>query len=135
MLDRLDTADIRDLPDKLVAAPSSTVTPGAGIVSSVTAACVQTSITTSGTLSKAQCVNSNLTAAYAIQDADRGKLVTRSNAGAMADTIAQAGTAGAFASGWFTNIQNNSADSVPLASSPLQRPPRYFLRRALRPRR
>lgn len=86
----------------------SSITPGAGIVSAITVSCSQTAITTSGTLSAAECVNAQTGTTYAIVDGDRAKLITASNAAAQAYSIAQAGAASAFASGWFADIRNKS---------------------------
>lgn len=84
----------------------SSITPGGGLVSGVTASCTQTAITTSGTLSGAECLNAQVGTSYAIVDGDRGKLVTGTNAASQAYSIAQAGTASAFANGWFTRVQD-----------------------------
>lgn len=84
----------------------SNVTPGNGLVSSLTAACSQSAITSSGTLSAAECVNAQTGTSYAILDTDRAKLITASNAAAQAYTIAQAGAASAFQAGWFTDVAN-----------------------------
>jgi len=88
------------------------ITPGGGIVSSTTAACSQSNITTSGTLSAAECVNPQSGTTYAIADTDRGKIITASNAASQAYTIAQAGASTTFQAGWYTDIQNNSASGV-----------------------
>lgn len=90
----------------------SSITPGAGVVSGVTASCTQTAITTSGTLSQAQCVNAQTGTTYAFVDGDRAKLVTLSNAASIAVTIAQAGTASSFANGWFVDVTNKGAGTV-----------------------
>lgn len=87
----------------------TSMTPGAGLVSSITAACSQTAITITGTFSKAECVNAQTGTSYAILDTDRAKLITASNAAAQAYSIAQAGAASAFQAGWHADIQNNSA--------------------------
>lgn len=88
----------------------TSVTPGAGLVSSITASCSQTAITASGTISVAECLNAQTGTSYAIADGDRGKLVTASNAAAQAYTIAQAGAASAFQNGWFTDLRNLSTN-------------------------
>lgn len=88
----------------------TSITPGAGIVSSVTAACSQTAVTTTGTLSDSRCINAQSGTSYAIVDGDRAKLITAINAASQAYSIAQAGAASAFVSGWFTEIQNNSTN-------------------------
>lgn len=87
----------------------TSVTPGGGLVSSITASCSQTSITTSGTLSAAECINAQTGTSYAILDSDRGKLITGTNASTQAYTIAQAGAASAFQNGWFADITNKGA--------------------------
>jgi hypothetical protein len=94
----------------------TSVTPGAGQVSSVTAACSQSAITTTGTLSTAECVNAQVGTSYAIVDGDRGKLITGTNAATQAYTIAQAGASTTFQSGWFTRVRNNGAG--PLTITP-----------------
>lgn len=88
----------------------TSVTPGGGLVSSVTANCSQAAVTATGTLSSAHCVNPQSGTSYAIADSDRGKIITASNAAAQAYTIAQASTAGAFFSGWTAFIENNSTN-------------------------
>jgi hypothetical protein len=54
------------------------------------------------------------TTSEAITDSDRGKVITFSNAGAIAATIAQAGAAGNFADGWYTYLENIGAGAVTL---------------------
>lgn len=90
----------------------TSVTPGSGLVSGVTASCAQTAITTTGTLSSAKCINAQTGTTYAISDGDRGKFVTAFNAAAQAYSIAQAGTASAFANGWYTTIYNKSTNAL-----------------------
>lgn len=90
----------------------TSITPGGGLVSSITASCSQTAITTTGTLSKASCVNAQVGTSYAVADGDRAKLVTSINAAAQAYTIAQAGAASAFQGGWYTDIHNESTTSA-----------------------
>lgn len=90
----------------------TSVTPGGGLVSGITASCTQTAITVTGTLSEARCLNAQSGATYAILDTDRGKLVTGSNAAAQAYSIAQAGAASAFANGWSTTILNKGAGTL-----------------------
>lgn len=85
------------------------VTPGAGLVSSVTASCSQSAINTSGTLSAAECLNAQTGTSYAILDGDRAKLITGTNASTQAYTIAQAGAASAFQNGWFVDVYNKGA--------------------------
>jgi hypothetical protein len=88
------------------------VTPGGGLTSSVSAACLQSSITGFGTLSAAECVNPQTGTSYAIQDGDRAKLITASNSAAQAYSIAQAGAASAFQAGWHVDIRNISANAA-----------------------
>lgn len=90
----------------------TSVTPGGGLVSSITANCSQTAITTTGTLSRGDCVNPQTGTTYTIADSDRGKIITGSNAAAQAYSIARASTASAFFSGWTTFIQNNSVNAA-----------------------
>jgi hypothetical protein len=86
------------------------VTPGGGMVSSVSAPCSQLAITAFGTVSAAECVNQQTGSSYAIQDADLAKLITASNAAAQAYSIAPAGAASLFQSGWYVDIRNNSTN-------------------------
>lgn len=90
----------------------TSVTPGAGLVSSAASACSQSAITSTGTLSAAECTNAQTGTSYAIVDGDRGKLVTASNAAAQAYTIAQAGAASAFQNGWFVDVRNISTNAA-----------------------
>ena len=90
----------------------TTVTPGAGIVSSTTTSCSQTAITSSGTLSEAECVNAQTGTSYAIVDGDRAKLVTAFNAAAQAYTIAQAGASTSFQAGWYVDVKNTSTNAA-----------------------
>lgn len=88
----------------------TSVTPGTGLTSTITAAAPGSAITSTGTLSVAHIVNPQSGTSYAIADSDRGKLITGSNAAAQAYSIAQAGAASAFQSGWFTDILNKSTN-------------------------
>jgi hypothetical protein len=90
----------------------TSITPGGGSVSSTTVNCSQSAITTAGTISNAECLNAQSGASYAIADSDRGKLITTTNAGAQAYTIAQAGTASNFFAGWYVDIVNNSTNTA-----------------------
>lgn len=92
------------------------LTPGGGLVSSVTAACSQTAVTTSGTFSAAHCINAQSGTSYAIQDSDRAKTIIANNAAAQAYAIAQAGAASAFQSGWYTDIQNSSVNAAAIVT-------------------
>jgi hypothetical protein len=57
-------------------------------------------------LVKAETVNAQTGTSYAINNTDRGKLVTFSNAAAISCTIAQANTGGNFIAGWTADLQN-----------------------------
>lgn len=87
----------------------TSLTPGAGLVSSTAAAYSQTAITSTGTVSAAETVNAQTGTTYAIVDGDRAKLVTGTNAAAQAYTIAAAGASTTFQTGWFTRVQNKGA--------------------------
>ncbi len=63
---------------------------------------------TSVTLTGSESVNAQTGSSYSIADSDRAKLITASNTGAQAWSIAQAGTSGNFAAGWFSDIKNIS---------------------------
>ncbi len=93
-----------------VVAGVSSITPGAGLVSSITTACSQTAIATSGTLSKAECINAQTGTTYAFVDGDRAKLVTASNTAAQAYSLPQAGATSAFQSGWYVDLCNLSTN-------------------------
>ncbi len=70
-------------------------------------------VVTDGTLELAGVsINAQIGTSYAIQDSDEGKLLTFANAAPIAVSIAQAGTAGAFASGWAVNILTAGAGTV-----------------------
>lgn len=90
----------------------TSITPSSGLVSSTTTSCSQTAITAAGTLYAASCINAQTGTSYAIADGDRGKLITATNAAAQAYTIAQAGAASNFQSGWFADIKNISTAQV-----------------------
>lgn len=95
----------------------TSLVPGAGLVSSTTTACSQTTISAGGqTISVAECLNAQVGTSYAIADSDRGKLITGTNAATQAYTIAQAGAGTTFQSGWFTDILNKGAG--PLTITP-----------------
>lgn len=57
-------------------------------------------------------VNAQTGASYAIANSDNAKLITTSNAGAQAYTIAQAGTANAFPAGWYVDVYNKSTNQA-----------------------
>lgn len=86
----------------------TSVTPGGGLVSSTSAACSQTAITVTGTLSESGCLDARTTTTEAINDSDRGQLITASNSAAQAYSLAQAGAASQFVAGWCTSLKNKS---------------------------
>lgn len=90
----------------------TSVTPGGGLVSGVTAACSQSAITSTGTLSAANCINAQVGTTYTFVDGDRGKTVTATNAAAQAYTLPQAGAASSFQSGWFVIVKNTSTNAA-----------------------
>lgn len=61
-------------------------------------------ITTTGTVRATALVNSQTGTTYTYLTGDRGKLVSHSNAAAIAGTLPQAG--GTFPAGWFIHIEN-----------------------------
>lgn len=63
----------------------------------------------SGVLEQAQPVNAQTGVSYTYLLTDRGKLVTRTNAAAMTDTLPQA--TGSFGAGWFMLVENVSTSS------------------------
>jgi len=87
---------------------------GSGTVTSIATTCGVSggTITTTGTISGNATPNAQTGTSYAILDADCGKLLTLSNGSAVAVSIAQSGTAGSFASGWFTTVKNLGAGTV-----------------------
>lgn len=87
---------------------------GSGTVTSISTDCGVSGgpITTTGTISGNVTPNPQTGTSYAIQNSDCGKLITLSNASAVAVSIAQAGTAGQFASGWFATVKNLGVGTV-----------------------
>lgn len=90
---------------------------GSGTVTSVAASggvetLMGSAITTSGTVRGVETVDARTTTTEAILDAARGKLVTFGNAGATTVSIAQAGAAGNFASGWYCDVKVVGAAAV-----------------------
>ena len=71
-------------------------------------------ITSSGTLTGIETINSQTGTSYAIQNGDCGKLISQSNSSPIADTIAQAGSGGNFPAGWFADLQNTGAGTLTL---------------------
>jgi len=63
-------------------------------------------VTIFGAPSQALVQNAQVGTTYAIQDGDRGKYITFSNSASVAVSIAQAGTAGNFSSGWYCYVEN-----------------------------
>lgn len=86
----------------------TSITPGAGLTSILTATAPGSAITSTGTLSAASLSNAQTGTSYTFLDGDRAKLVTASNAAAQAYTLPQAGAASAFQAGWYSDIKNNS---------------------------
>lgn len=103
-------------PAKKVTAAQIKTFVGGGTVTSVDAGCGTTTggspITATGTVKAIATRNAQTGTAYAILDGDCGKVVTLSNASAVAVSIAQAGTAGSFASGWFATVINSGAGTT-----------------------
>jgi hypothetical protein len=67
-------------------------------------------ITTTGTVRGAHLVNAQTGTTYTYQTGDRGKLVSHSNASAIAGTLPQASAS--FPSGWFVDVQNTGAGTL-----------------------
>ena len=89
---------------------------GSGTVTNVTSTCGIGGgpITTTGELTGQHLDDVRTTTSEAILDADCGDVVIFNNAAAIAATIAQAGTAGDFAAGWFVILYNFGAGTVTL---------------------
>lgn len=66
------------------------------------------------TFTNLSAVDARTTVTEAVNNADQNKLVTFSNASAVAASIAQAGTAGSFAAGWAATLMNLGAGTVTL---------------------
>lgn len=64
------------------------------------------------TYTSTSAVRATTTTSEALANSDQGKLVTFSNAGAVACTIAQAGSGGNFAAGWVASLKNLGAGTV-----------------------
>lgn len=97
---------------------------GAGTVTSITAgAGLSTSgaggtggsITSSGTVTTVQAVNVDSTTSYTYVAADHAKLVVRTYAGAMTDTLPAA--SGSFAAGFFVDVYNAGSGIILFTSS------------------
>jgi hypothetical protein len=71
-------------------------------------------ITATGTITGIETPNAQTGTSYAILNGDCGKLVSQPNSSAIADTIAQAGSGGNFATGWFVDLQNTGAGTLTL---------------------
>lgn len=87
------------------AAPSYQAGGGTGTLTSVATGCGLSGgpITTTGTISRVPTPAAVTGASYPFVDGDCGIVKNFTNAGAVALTISQAGTAGFFASGWFVD--------------------------------
>jgi hypothetical protein len=86
------------------------VTAGAGLTTSPGS--TGGSITTSGTLTAAHQVNAQTGTSYTVANGDQAKLVTLSNASAVAVTLPQAGQSSSFLSGWEADFANLGAGAV-----------------------
>lgn len=64
----------------------------------------------SGILEQAEPINNVTSVGYTILTGDRSKLITRSNAAAMGDTLPQAGVS--FPAGWFCAVENIHASNA-----------------------
>lgn len=95
---------------------SAAVNSGGGTITNIATGCFLTGgpITTTGTISASETVNKQTGTTYAILNSDCGKLVTGTNAGSEAYSIAQAGGGGNFVSGWFIDLQNRGAGTLTL---------------------
>ena len=60
----------------------------------------------------ASAVNAQTGTSYTVLNSDRGKLVTLTNASAVAVSLPQAGFGSAFIDGWFADFQNRGAGTV-----------------------
>lgn len=83
------------------------------IVSSVATGCGLTggTITSTGTISSQELVNAQTGTTYTYLTTDCGKLVTHSNAGAIAATLPQAGSTG-FAAGWWMDVEDTGTGTL-----------------------
>jgi len=63
-------------------------------------------------ISTNQTVSAQTGTTYTIADTNRGQLITASNAGSTAYTLPRAGTAAAFASGWWADLFNEGVGTV-----------------------
>jgi hypothetical protein len=85
--------------------------PGSGITE-ITTGCGLSggTITTTGTVARSEAVNAQTGTTYTYVTGDCGKLVTHSNAAAIAGTLPQAGVS--FPAGWFMDVQNRGAGTL-----------------------
>jgi hypothetical protein len=67
-------------------------------------------ITATGTIRGSELVNAQVGTTYTYLTGDRAKLVTHSNAAAIAGTLPQAGAS--FPSGWYLDVQNRGAGTL-----------------------
>jgi hypothetical protein len=91
--------------DQHVAHSGVSINPGRGMSGGGT-------IAASRTLDRSAVVNAQVGTTYTYLDSDGGKLVTHSNAAAIAGTLPQAGGGGNFLSGWFADIENRGAGTL-----------------------
>src|ERR1035438_5777163 len=95
---------------QVVNQPGGNGSSGSGTVTSIATSCGVSggTITTAGTVTGSIAVDSQTGAgAFAIPSTDCGKLVARNQAGAVSDTLAQAG--GSFRSQWYVQYQCSGA--------------------------
>lgn len=87
---------------------------GSGTVTNIATACGVSGgpITTTGTIQGSAAFNAQTGTSYAMQNSDCGKVVTLSNAAAVAVSIAQAGGGGNFAAAWFATVKNLGVGTV-----------------------
>lgn len=86
------------------------VTAGAGLTT--TLGSTGGTISSTGTLSTIRPVNAQTGTTYTVVDGDQSKLVTYSNASAVAVTLPQAGAAASFLTGWWSYHENKGAGTV-----------------------
>ena len=85
---------------------------GSGTVTSVATGAGLTGgpVTVTGTIAQAITVNAQSSTTYTFLTGDQAKLVTFTNAGAIAGTLPQA--TGGFAAGWFVDVENRGAGTL-----------------------
>ena len=99
---------------KCVVSGNLTSASSSGTVTSVAGGCQLSGgpITTAGTLSQAETVNSQTGTTYTFANGDCGKIVSQANGSAIADTLPQAGSGGNFLSGWYVDVENIGVGAV-----------------------